>query len=362
MLRSPYSSHLAQNIETHTMTNRLRGRKAEHPLPSQTLSRAGAANHFQSLRSQVFRDKHHGPQQSGGNNNNGNNNANINSLIKCLAWNGSGTRVACGHGDRCIRVWIPDHVDGRGMTEMKNSHERGVESIDWDPLHADRLASCSSDGGVKIWDTRAKQLLAETRTGYENVIVRYSCDGQFLAVATAKTDLILIYYVKRGASTKSKGNNGPNGWKLKSLCTFKENEEIFDLQWAENGSSSTYALASGLGNGNVRIYQFSPSENLEKQCEEELLNSENNIDTEMKNANDSEAPDSNGTDNEKVSESTDNINTIQNVFTLRGHRTAANCLMFDPKGCYLAVGSNEGIVSLWDLQDFICIKTFNKTE
>lgn len=306
------------------MSYKNRGRKSDHPLQGQSLSCQAAENHFQSLRSQMFRDKLGSGQQG-----NNSNNSSGSGSIRCLAWNGPGSRVACGYYDRSVKVWMPDHPDGYGMTDIKNAHDRPVESISWDPTHADRVASCASDGSIKVWDARAKMLLAEARNGYDNLVVRFSGDGRFLAVATAKTDLIIIYRVRR--PHKESGVI----WGLETLCQFRENEEVYDLQWAENGSETTYVLASGLGNGNVRIYRFDTIDvNTEKE--------QNNPDTE--------------------NDSMEGVHKLSNVYTLRGHRTAANCLQFDPKGNYLAVGSNEGIVSLWDLQNFICIKTFFKTE
>lgn len=324
-----------------------RSHKADQPLPTQILSRAGAANHFQNIRSQAFSEKREtsGRERGGRGNNNSNNSSG--SSIRCIAWNGVGTRVACGNNDRSIRVWIPEHSDGKGLTSIGDAHDRSVESLSWDPLHADRLASCSIDGGLSIWDTRAKSLLAHVNTGHENVVVRYSCDGRFLAVVTAKTDLVIIYYVKKEgakevsvAPSRSRRSKTAS-WELVQVCQYRENDEIFDLQWGNNGSRTTYVLASGLGNGNVRLYKFNTSECLDKSEEKYRQ----------------DTPES------EPATSTDSVtSTVQSVFTLRGHRTAVNCLEFDPKAQYLAVGSNEGIVSLWDLEEFICIKTFTKTD
>uniref|UniRef100_A0A060TDR0 ARAD1D02178p n=1 Tax=Blastobotrys adeninivorans TaxID=409370 RepID=A0A060TDR0_BLAAD len=42
---------------------------------------------------------------------------------------------------------------------------------------------------------------------------------------------------------------------------------------------------------------------------------------------------------------------------LQGHRSV-NCLEFDARGRYLATGSNEGVISFWDVSQWMCVDTF----
>ena len=44
------------------------------------------------------------------------------------------------------------------------------------------------------------------------------------------------------------------------------------------------------------------------------------------------------------------------------HTSSVQCLDFDPKGRYFALGSADALVSLWDLHELTCIKTFGKLE
>jgi THO complex subunit 3 len=213
-------------------------------------------------------------------------------VFRRVAWNNAGTRLVCTHNDRSIRAWTTDKPDTKSSVEIRSAHERPVEDISWNPLHADQLASCSTDGTIKLWDIRTKKYIRKHVINGEILVIRYSTDGNHIAVAL-RDDRILVLDADLGAV----------------VATYQETDEVYGLAWS-NGSN---LLAGSLGNGNVRLLWFNGQE-------------------------------------------------LTVAHTLRGHRTATGCLEFDPKGNCLAIGSNEGIVSIWDTNDWICIKTFAKTD
>jgi THO complex subunit 3 len=50
------------------------------------------------------------------------------------------------------------------------------------------------------------------------------------------------------------------------------------------------------------------------------------------------------------------------IHTLDAHTSNCFCLEFDPRGRYLAVGGADAIVSLWDLKEWISVRTFDRQE
>lgn len=45
---------------------------------------------------------------------------------------------------------------------------------------------------------------------------------------------------------------------------------------------------------------------------------------------------------------------------LQAHPSNAMCLQFSPSGGYFAVGSADALVSLWDSDEFVCLRTLSR--
>ncbi|RUS22342.1 WD40-repeat-containing domain protein [Jimgerdemannia flammicorona] len=54
--------------------------------------------------------------------------------------------------------------------------------------------------------------------------------------------------------------------------------------------------------------------------------------------------------------------SLELLHTLEAHTANCYCLEVDPRGRYLATGSADAIVSLWDLEEWVCVRTFGKLE
>ncbi|CAA7062618.1 unnamed protein product [Microthlaspi erraticum] len=54
--------------------------------------------------------------------------------------------------------------------------------------------------------------------------------------------------------------------------------------------------------------------------------------------------------------------SLKPLDTLTAHTAGCYCIATDPKGRYFAVGSADSLVSLWDMSDMLCLRTFTKLE
>ncbi|CAL8998720.1 unnamed protein product [Prunus brigantina] len=54
--------------------------------------------------------------------------------------------------------------------------------------------------------------------------------------------------------------------------------------------------------------------------------------------------------------------SLRPVDTLMAHTAGCYCIAIDPLGRYFAVGSADSLVSLWDISEMLCVRTFTKLE
>ena len=47
-------------------------------------------------------------------------------------------------------------------------------------------------------------------------------------------------------------------------------------------------------------------------------------------------------------------------YVLNAHPANCICIAFDPKGKYMATGSVDALASLWDVNDFVCVRTLSR--
>lgn len=182
---------------------------------------------------------------------------------------------------------------------LTNAHERAVADVSWNPRNADELVTCSFDGTLKRWDTRTRKLVQTHDTGAHLLSLRYSPCGQYIAVCTKENRVFIV--------------DGADVSRTVTEEAFEEPYDVYDMAWS---TTSAY-LALGLQTGTVRVLRFDA-----RRSPPALVYSQ----------------------------------------ALRGHCTTVVSLQFDPTGRLLALGSNDGIVSLWDIREWTCIKTFSRTD
>ncbi|KAK9242168.1 WD40-repeat-containing domain protein [Lipomyces tetrasporus] len=263
------------------------------------LARDQASTYFRSQRSREYREQLGPPAPRGGPSS---------SPVRTLAWNALGNRIAAVsspiHGTHIIRIWNPERADSRYTTELKG-HAGAIDCVAWDPTFSDRLVSCSSaESTVRLWDARLNRTLQSFRTGtvgVEPVFVRFTPDGRWVVVCglRARNVLVLDGQTLQVAGSGAFTDPRPqDGDITRAVVTF-----------------SGDVLAIGYSTGLVKLHSFDPSTG-------EVGNDP--------------------------------------LVSLNAHRTSITCLEFDPRGRFMAIGSNDSLVSIWDVQELVCVRTFAK--
>ncbi|KAK6205481.1 WD40-repeat-containing domain protein [Scheffersomyces amazonensis] len=228
------------------------------------------------------------------------------SEIIIISINATGTKLVTSRTDKTIRIWrcYPDKIDDALVIE--DAHAKAVESISWEPNTEHSFASVGRDEYVKIWNAHTAQLERQFRVfkGDSNEptslkTVRYSSDG--LILITVDRESIVSFF--------SVEHNYKKIYELTSIT-----EPIYDVQWFHY-NHSFFILA--LHNGNIPIYKLTTNE-------------KDGITAQVE---------------------------FKTEFT--GHRSSATGIVIDPRGTYFAVGSGEGVVSIWDTQTMLHTKVIS---
>ena len=53
---------------------------------------------------------------------------------------------------------------------------------------------------------------------------------------------------------------------------------------------------------------------------------------------------------------------LKQIQTLNAHPANCICIKFDPTGQYIATGSADALVSLWDLNELVCVRAFHRLD
>lgn len=221
--------------------------------------------------------------------------------IITLSINATGTRVVCSRTDKSIRIWksYPDKILEPIIIE--DAHSRSVEKISWNPKTEYSFATVGRDEYVKIWRGQSGSLEKSVKVEGDLVslkYIKYLIDGDILIVVDRNSHLYLL--------------SVEDNYKL--VADIQLPGHMYDLVWLNLNHDYFFC---GLNDGTAPIYKV------------------NSFDNEFK---------------------------IELIHTLTGHQSSITSLCVDPRGSYLAAGSNEGVVSFWDLSTMLNYQVLTKVD
>ncbi|PYH99123.1 WD40 repeat-like protein [Aspergillus ellipticus CBS 707.79] len=243
--------------------------------------------------------------------------------IRTIAWNPTGQLVATGSADRTIRIWNPERSQAKYSTELRG-HTAGIEKVVFNPVRDSELASCSTDGTVRVWDVRSKTCVSRLDVGGEAFTLSWSADGSVMVVGRKDDTLIPISIESPSTPTiltdgttsnapgmQQKPNLAPSIYKALEPHPqpIQTNATTFSHHISTPTSPDLHLFAT-TGEGTVKIISY-PSFNV--------------------------------------------------LHTLQAHTSACLSIAFAPTGRYLAVGGSDALMSLWDTTDWMCKRTVSSS-
>lgn len=241
--------------------------------------------------------------------------------ISSISWSATGSLLAtCTSAN--IRVWNPERASVKTSTELRNAHPKTgaafgangvsgdlVERVAFCPVQESVLASTGHDGLVRLWDVRVPggtagtggrgTAVADCRVGKEGSHLAWHPDGNEL-LAGRRDDIIYSVDVRRGIVSDTMPSL--------SLEATERIGRTKDLYYNLSFSNSGREVFATTDRGPVKIFDY-PS--------------------------------------------------MDHIHTLAGHPATTYTAKHAPSGAYIAVGSADSTISIWDTVNFLCTHTLN---
>jgi WD40 repeat protein len=237
------------------------------------------------------------------------------SSVALVAWSPNAQRLASASDDGIVRLW--DGATDQPQATLRG-HTEKVNAVVWSP-NGRQLASASDDGTVRLWDGTTGQLQASLtgHTGYVYALA-WSPDGRQLA--SASWDKMVRLW------------DGATGQPLTILTG--HTDDVRAVAWSPDGQ----LLASGSDDGTVRLWNGTTGQ---PQV------------APRNHTGDVRAVAWSPRDQRLASASDDRVRlwngaTGQSQATLRGHTGYIRTIAWSPNGRQLASSSDDGTVRLWD--------------
>ncbi|KAL0489655.1 notchless-like protein [Acrasis kona] len=123
--------------------------------------------------------------------------------VLCVQWSPDGKKVASGGKDNIVKVWWASN--GKKTGKALKGHKKWVTGLAWEPFHADsscrRLASCSKDETIRIWDVSLSKC-EFTLSGHSKGVTSVKWGGDGTIYSCAQDLTVRLWNVDSKSCTK----------------------------------------------------------------------------------------------------------------------------------------------------------------
>ena len=221
--------------------------------------------------------------------------------VLSLSWNVNGDYLVSGSNDYTIRLWSAGRKFACERT--LKAHKKPVEQVAFSPVDPNIMVSAGEDSQLYFWDTRKSKPFQVIETDGNNINVAWSPDGSHIAIGNKDDEVMIVSNKYRSV-----------------LSSLKYNHEVNQLRWDKTGKWLFMAAYQSRCGGCVDVMK----------CEYQASNND--------------------------------LKAVSLHRRLIGHTSKCYSIDIDPRGKYLASGSDDAMVCIWDLDDYTCRKTISRLE
>ncbi|RLN14325.1 hypothetical protein BBJ28_00012117 [Nothophytophthora sp. Chile5] len=191
-------------------------------------------------------------------------------------------------------IRIWETASERESTDLRG-HTDAILSLAWDPTAPHKLASTGADKTVRLWNAKTGRITHSMSLPNEASSIAYSHDAKY--IVASNLDCITLIDTR----------------KVRVVRRMVNPFEAHEVQFSKSGFLFV-AAGHAAGYGTFEIMRV-------------------------------------------VAEKKGNPN-LESVHKVVAHAGSCVCLDFHPSGRYLALGGLDSLVSIWDLEELYCVKTF----